>query len=132
MKGKLSCPCGKCDVQLDNSIKWILESLEREMIIALYKHFELFVTSGARCEDYNKLVGGSKNSAHINGLAADIYCPDNHHKWFIKRYLYTKNIKRIGDGVNKGKFIHFDTAVGKLKYPHSGLIEYPQNTEWYY
>ena len=32
------------------------------------------VTSGYRPPDYNREVGGVSNSAHIDGLAADIYC----------------------------------------------------------
>lgn len=31
------------------------------------------VTSGYRCPDLNSLVGGSKRSAHMHGLAADIH-----------------------------------------------------------
>lgn len=33
----------------------------------------LHVSSGYRCEELNKAVGGSKTSAHLKGLAADIY-----------------------------------------------------------
>lgn len=30
------------------------------------------VSSGYRCQELNKIVGGSKNSQHVKGLAADI------------------------------------------------------------
>lgn len=33
----------------------------------------LHVSSGYRCEELNKAVGGSATSAHLKGLAADIY-----------------------------------------------------------
>lgn len=131
MKGKLDCNCG-CGLTIEVGLKWILESLERQMIISLGKHFELEITSGARCEEYNRLVGGSENSAHVIRKAVDIYCPDNFHKYLIKEYLYKNNIKRIGDGVAKGKFIHFDIATGKLKYPKPWIQDYPQNVEWSY
>jgi zinc D-Ala-D-Ala carboxypeptidase len=35
----------------------------------------IIVTSGYRCPELNKLVGGAHNSAHLMGLAADIICP---------------------------------------------------------
>lgn len=33
------------------------------------------VTSGVRCREYNKEVGGVTNSKHLEGMAADIYVP---------------------------------------------------------
>lgn len=35
----------------------------------------IVVTSGYRCPELNRLVGGAKNSAHLHGLAADILVP---------------------------------------------------------
>ena len=32
------------------------------------------ITSGYRCEKLNKLIGGAKNSQHVEGKAADIRC----------------------------------------------------------
>jgi len=34
----------------------------------------IIVTSGYRCQQYNKSIGGYANSPHCEGLAADIYC----------------------------------------------------------
>jgi zinc D-Ala-D-Ala carboxypeptidase len=36
----------------------------------------IFITSGYRGPQVNAAVGGSKNSAHMSGLAVDFYCPD--------------------------------------------------------
>lgn len=36
----------------------------------------IFITSGYRGPKVNKAVGGSKNSAHLSGLAVDFACPD--------------------------------------------------------
>ena len=36
---------------------------------------DIHVTSGYRSARLNQMVGGSKNSMHIEGLAADILCP---------------------------------------------------------
>lgn len=35
----------------------------------------LIVSSGYRCPELNKAIGGSKNSRHMLGLAADFVCP---------------------------------------------------------
>lgn len=35
------------------------------------------VTSGWRCQALNTLVGGSENSAHLSGFAADIVCEED-------------------------------------------------------
>lgn len=53
------------------------------------------VTSGYRCEELNKLVGGSKTSAHCIGAAADIK-PSNHKmrefQDFVPKWLKDNNI----------------------------------------
>jgi len=33
------------------------------------------ITSGYRCKELNKLIGGAKDSAHMQGWAADFVCP---------------------------------------------------------
>lgn len=35
----------------------------------------LIISSGYRCPELNKAIGGSKNSRHMLGLAADFVCP---------------------------------------------------------
>ena len=57
----------------------VLENLRRlagvlEQVRALLGH-PIYITSGYRCEELNRLVGGSQNSKHISGLAADFVCP---------------------------------------------------------
>lgn len=36
----------------------------------------IIITSGYRCPELNKALGGSSTSAHMQGLAADIHCPN--------------------------------------------------------
>jgi zinc D-Ala-D-Ala carboxypeptidase len=35
----------------------------------------IIITSGYRCPELNRVVGGVADSAHVKGLAADIICP---------------------------------------------------------
>jgi len=56
-------------------IAWFLETL-REKIRLTYPHAVIIVSSGYRSPKLNLIIGGSKTSAHMKGLAADISCPD--------------------------------------------------------
>lgn len=56
-------------------------------VIGLYAHMmgaTIQVTSGYRCEELNKIVGGVKTSLHIQGRAVDFVVSDNK----IKHDLY--------------------------------------------
>ena len=46
-----------------------------ELVRVALGHHAIHVTSGYRSPKLNQLVGGSNNSMHIQGLAADILCP---------------------------------------------------------
>ena len=68
----------------------------------------IFVTSGCRCPDYNRTVGGVENSAHTRGTAADIrlgymYGPQ---KMKLLRAAVRNNALGIGIADN---FFHVDT-----------------------
>jgi len=102
---EFSCPCcGKNEMNLDFLTR--LETLRRRYGKAIK------VTSGYRCEKYNKKIGGVSKSSHMFGLAADIACPTD-----INRYKLLKSIF-IGDDNNKdilfnrigigSYFIHID------------------------
>lgn len=50
------------------NLKRLAERLEQ--VRAIF-HKPVIITSGYRCPQLNEAVGGSKNSAHMSGLAAD-------------------------------------------------------------
>ena len=64
--------------QLNNLVRmaWFLESLRMRIRMLINKRSVVIVSSGFRCEELNLIIGGSKTSAHMKGLAADIICPD--------------------------------------------------------
>jgi hypothetical protein len=56
----------------------------------------IFVTSWYRPEQYNKLVGGAKRSAHVLGMACDFLVQDhesNAIREMLRRYLKDINIR---------------------------------------
>jgi uncharacterized protein YcbK (DUF882 family) len=73
----------------------------------------LLVTSGTRCTLHNSNVGGTPNSQHLNGLAADVACPSSTDRAAILEAVYAVSglplFGRIGIG---DTFIHFDIAAG--------------------
>jgi uncharacterized protein YcbK (DUF882 family) len=63
---EFACKCGcgfdTVDVKLIEDLETIREHFDRRVDI----------NSGCRCESHNRAVGGSKNSQHMLGRAADI------------------------------------------------------------
>lgn len=49
----------------------MLEALRQELGVPFV------ITSGYRCPAHNRLVGGAANSYHVQGMAADIACPQD-------------------------------------------------------
>ena len=81
----------------------------------------IIVTSGYRCPDLNTLVGGVKNSQHLNGCAADLVCADMRTLFnllrtnqYVDQLLYESN--------GKSTWIHVSIANnGKL--PRHNIID---------
>lgn len=48
--------------------------------------FPFRITSSFRTPEYNKRIGGSRNSMHLQGRAVDISCPDNARRALILRH----------------------------------------------
>jgi len=69
----------------------------------------LTITSGIRCEFYNRFIGGRPNSAHMTGDAADILCQNSMDRFRMLRALFQPDqlYDRLGVG---GKFIHVDVS----------------------
>lgn len=77
------------------------------------------VNSGYRCDKLNKLVGGSTTSAHLYGLAADLYpCNgliDDFFE-FVKKYFLLKDIafdQIIDEHNGKSHWVHIGLKNSK-------------------
>ena len=68
------------------------------------------ITSGYRTLKHNKEVGGSVNSSHCKGFAADIAVQGSKSRCKILRGLILAGFTRIGIG---NSFIHADNDPGK-------------------
>jgi hypothetical protein len=66
------------DIQTEANIirtAWFLETLRSKLRVKYGKVMYIIISSGYRCPELNAAIGGSKTSAHMRGLAADISCP---------------------------------------------------------
>lgn len=92
-----NCGCGENNISED-----LVEALDyiRELLGTPMK-----VTSGTRCVEWNKEVGGRPNSAHLTGHAADILCVSSALRFGIVSLAISQGITRIGFS---REFIHLD------------------------
>lgn len=75
-------------------------------------HRVMIINSGYRCPGHNKAVGGSVDSAHTKGLAADIKCDDSGYRFLLIKALVKVGFTRIGIGKD---FIHCDLDKDKAQ-----------------
>jgi len=68
------------------------------------------ITSGYRCPQHNKNVGGVPGSSHTKFVACDISCEDSARRYLIVSALMKVGIRRIGISDN---FIHCDMDFDK-------------------
>lgn len=98
-----------CPLTGDNQIEIeLVEKLDR----ARYEAGVPFtITSGYRSEAHNSAVGGSPNSAHMLGLAADIACDDSLTRFAMLRAIFNEGFARVGI---YDDFIHVDIARDRI------------------
>ena len=83
---KCKCGCGKGE---DLVSPLLLELLNRARGLA---EVPFVVTSGYRCEEWNKKVGGVGESSHTKGLAVDIGVTGSSARFAILQALLTVGI----------------------------------------
>lgn len=72
------------------------------------------IISGSRCAKNNAKVGGVKESAHMTGWAADLFCPDSPFRFaLVEACVKDPLFSRIGVGA---RFLHVDCDPSKA--PH--------------
>lgn len=97
-KSEFDCPC--CSKNEMN--KDFLERLDKAREYAVTP---FVVSSGYRCSERNKKVGGLETSSHLKGLAADIVVKNSTQRYKIVMGLVGAGFNRIGLGFG---FVHAD------------------------
>jgi zinc D-Ala-D-Ala carboxypeptidase len=101
-QSEFHCPCGKCNK------KDITPEFQAKMDLLREKLGKpISITSGVRCPDHNKAVGGVPNSQHVMGIAADISTAkySSTDKYNLVKYAIELGFGGIGVG---SSFIHVD------------------------
>jgi len=99
-RSEFRCPCcGLCHVD-----EWVVNRFNEARSIA---RVPFHINSGYRCERRNQKVGGTSDSAHMMGLAADIKAEDSTARFRIVDALLQVGFMRIGIYPT---FIHADLA----------------------
>ena len=96
------CPCcdaSKINMGFIDKLQFAREQIGKSMTI----------TSGYRCFSHNRTVGGSDNSSHVIGLAADISCTNSSDRMLFLS-IFPEFFNRIGV---TSKFIHVDIDDAK-------------------
>lgn len=102
---EMTCKCGceQCEVSME-----LMELLD----MVRERFGSVIVNSGFRCVRHNTAVGGSANSMHLRGKAADIWCQNvdvDELADFVESLL-----PRTGGVIRYKTFVHVD--VRTIKY----------------
>lgn len=103
---EFKCHCGQCEFVIDmpyiNKMQAFRDDWGKPMS----------PTSGHRCQEYNKLIGGVSDSLHIPGKAGDwsILSPFDRYRFI--RLSYKHGFTGIGVYSN---FIHLDTRNDRAR-----------------
>ena len=83
-----------------------------EVLVDLREYFEspTTINSGCRCGEHNHSVGGSSNSMHLYGKAADVVVKGVSAE-DVYEYLDTKYFNKYGIGLYTGR-VHVDVKSG--------------------
>ncbi len=92
------------------------KNMKKEFLLKLEKAREIagipfIINSGFRTKETNRRVGGSPNSSHLKGVAADISCKNSSDRIVIVRSLIEAGFNRIGVA---DTFIHVDSDNDKI------------------
>ena len=104
---EFSCKCGcgfdTVDIALSQLVQRVRDHFDKPVII----------TSGCRCVRHNEYVGGTHNSQHLFGRAADIIVADTEPDDVAD---YLENINPNGGVGRYSTFTHLDSRSGCARW----------------
>jgi uncharacterized protein YcbK (DUF882 family) len=110
-RAEFACRCGCGFAAVDAELLAVLTDL-RETYGKPIK-----ITSACRCPSHNRKVGGSKNSMHLIGIAADIQV-EGMSPAKVEQYLLGKYPGKYGIAAAK-TFVHIDVREKPARWAYS-------------
>ena len=101
---EFACKCGCGKNEISNDLITMLDVARGDAGVPFH------ISSGYRCPEHNKSVGGVSESAHTSGMAADIAVSDSRTRFAILSSLIQAGFTRIGIAKS---FIHVDIDDNK-------------------
>ncbi len=109
-RSEFTCYCGCGNNTVDVELITVLEGIKKRFNRPVY----ITVKGGFRCSDANYLAGGSDNSQHMQGKAADIRV-DSVSPTVVLIYLLKKYPNKYGIG-SYTTFTHIDVRAKKARW----------------
>lgn len=107
-RAEFECQCGCGNDTADYKLVEVLEELRE------YFGTPIRITSGNRCEVHNRDIGGSMNSLHIHGRAADIQVSGVDPR-DVQEYLKSQYPNSLGIG-SYITFTHVDSRGWRARW----------------
>ena len=101
-RSEFACKCGCGFDTVDTELLRLLENIRN------YFNRPVHITSACRCENHNQFVGGSRNSQHKRGRAADIIVQDIEPDDVA---MFAETIMTSGGIGRYSTFTHVDTRT---------------------
>ena len=105
---EFECQCGCGFDEIDLELIEVLEDMREHFGVSVR------INSGCRCVKHNKAVGGTKNSQHVKGTAADIVVlgvsPSEVHTYLADQYPNAYGLGRYNT------FTHIDVRPRKARW----------------
>lgn len=107
---EFKCKDGSDEILIDSKLVNLLQHIRDELGVSLK------INSGYRTPTYNKQIGGSSNSQHTKGTAADVYTDGVDPliiAWIADKYLDDMGGVELGSyGVTNNGYVHVDVRNG--------------------
>lgn len=107
------------DVKTSDHLVRVLEQLIDDLTVDTTHRVRVIITSGYRCPQYNRRVGGATHSQHCEGIAADIVVKHDNGSAMspddVAQYLEDKYPDKYGIGRYKG-WTHIDVRNTKARW----------------
>ena len=107
-----------------------LQHLCREVLEPLRKHYgkPIRITSGFRCEELNKAVGGVGRSQHLFGEAADLSVPNEQvardwFQWIVRNTDFDQMLFEHSSRM-RNRWLHLSCRTNRRENRHMAIYNY--------